>query len=160
MTGLKGGAYATRVRASCSGRLADDRPMSRHSVIASDDSSLILTSQFRVWSIILMLLSIQMSNMSDLSLCHFNADMKCSRQRLSVSSSGRHGDPSDLWMVVPVISFLFSGSSQIALKAGPRWFCPMPVSSSSQRLFKKTLRSCLALALNTPCKRLCSTVLF
>ena len=51
-------------RYSCSGRLADDRPMSRLS-----DSSLILTSQFRVRSIILMLLLIQMSNMSNLSLC-------------------------------------------------------------------------------------------
>ena len=40
MTGWEGGAYATRV---C--RLADDRPMSRLS-----DSSLILTSQFRVRS--------------------------------------------------------------------------------------------------------------
>ena len=34
-----------RARNSCSGRLADDRPMSRLS-----DSSLIATSQFRVWS--------------------------------------------------------------------------------------------------------------
>jgi len=33
------------------------------------DSSLILTSQFRVRSIILMLLLIQMANMSNLSLC-------------------------------------------------------------------------------------------
>ena len=34
-----------RARYSCSCRLADDRPMNRLS-----DSSLILTSQFRVWS--------------------------------------------------------------------------------------------------------------
>ena len=80
----------------------------------------------------------------------FNADMKCSCQRSSVSSSERHGDPSDLWMVVPV-TFLFPDSSRIAL---------MSVSSSSQRLFKKTSRSCLALALNTPCNRLRSTILF
>ena len=53
-------------RYSCSGRLADDRPMSRHS-----DSSLILTSQFRVRSIILLLLLIQMANMSNLSLCQY-----------------------------------------------------------------------------------------
>jgi len=33
------------------------------------DSSVILTSQFRVRSIILMLLLIQMANMSNLSLC-------------------------------------------------------------------------------------------
>ena len=45
--------------------------MSRLRVIVSGDSSLILTSQFRVWSIILMLLSLQMSNMSDLSLCQW-----------------------------------------------------------------------------------------
>ena len=51
------------MRASCSGRLADDRPMSRLS-----DSSLI-----RVRSIILMLLLIQMANMSNLSLCQYNA---------------------------------------------------------------------------------------
>ena len=51
-------------RYSCSGRLADDRPMSRLS-----DSSVILTSQFRVRSIILILLLIQMANMSNLSLC-------------------------------------------------------------------------------------------
>jgi len=57
-------------RYSCSGRLADDRPMSGLRVIDSGDSCLILTSQFRVRSIILMLLSIQMSNMSDLSLCY------------------------------------------------------------------------------------------
>jgi len=64
VTGWEGGAYATCVRASCSGRLADDRPMSRLS-----DSSVILTLQFWVRSIILMLLLIQMSNMSNLSLC-------------------------------------------------------------------------------------------
>ena len=51
---------------SCSGRLADDRPMSGLS-----DSSLILTSQFRVRSIILILLLIQMANMSNLSLCQY-----------------------------------------------------------------------------------------
>ena len=62
VTGWEGGAYATRVpRYSCSGRLADDRPMSR-----LGDSSLIPR---RSRSIILMLLLIQMSNMSDLSLC-------------------------------------------------------------------------------------------
>ena len=61
----------------------------------------------------------------------FNADMKCSCQRLSVTSSERHGDLSDLWMVVPVTSF-FPDCSRIALKAGPRWFCPMSVSSLSQ----------------------------
>ena len=74
MTGWEGGAYAVRcdarARYSCCGRLADDRPMSRLRVIVSSDSSLILTSQFRVWSIILMLLSLQMSNMSDLSYLH------------------------------------------------------------------------------------------
>jgi len=37
-------------RYSCSGRLADDRPMSGLRVIDSGDSSLTLTSQFRVWS--------------------------------------------------------------------------------------------------------------
>ena len=58
-------------RYSCSGRLADDRPMSRLS-----DSSLILTSQFRLRSIILMLLLIQMANMSNLSLCQFIASIK------------------------------------------------------------------------------------
>ena len=47
--------------------------------------------------------------------------------------------------------FLFPDSSRIALKTGPRRFCPMSVSSSSQRLFRKTSRSCLALALDTPC---------
>ena len=52
-------------RYSCSDRLSDDRPMSRLS-----DSSVILTSQFRVLSIILVLLLIQMANMSNLSLCH------------------------------------------------------------------------------------------
>ena len=48
------------------GGLADDRPMSRLRVIASGDSSLIPTLQFRVCSIVLMLLSIQTSNMSEL----------------------------------------------------------------------------------------------
>jgi len=38
------------------------------------DSSVILTSQFRVRSIILLLLLIQMANMSNLSLCQFSAD--------------------------------------------------------------------------------------
>jgi len=38
--GWEGGAYATRMRASCNGRLADDRPMSRLRMIASGDSSL------------------------------------------------------------------------------------------------------------------------
>ena len=66
VTGWEGGAYATRVRASCSDRLADDRPMSR---LSDSSVGLILTSQFRVRSIILMLLLIQMSNMSNLSLC-------------------------------------------------------------------------------------------
>ena len=51
----------------------------------------------------------------------FNADMKCSRQRSSVSSSERHGNPSDLWMVAPV-TFLFPDSSRIALKTGLRRF--------------------------------------
>ena len=54
-------------RYSCSYRLADDRPMSRLS-----DSSVILTSQFRVRSIILMLLLVQMANMSNLSLCQYD----------------------------------------------------------------------------------------
>ena len=57
-------------------------------------------------------------------------------------------------VVVLVTSFLFPDSSRIALKAGPRRFCHTSVSSSSQRLFRKTSRSCLALALNTPCNRL------
>jgi len=71
VTGWEGGAYAVRcdarARYSCNGRLADDRPMSRLS-----DSSLIPASQFRVWSIVLLLLSIQMSNMSDLSLYQYS----------------------------------------------------------------------------------------
>ena len=58
-------------RACARDRLSDDRPMSRLS-----DSSVILTSQIRVWSIILMLLLIQMANMSNLSLCQ-----KYSRKR-------------------------------------------------------------------------------
>ena len=38
--GWEGGAYATRMRANCNGRLADDGPMSRLRMIASGDSSL------------------------------------------------------------------------------------------------------------------------
>ena len=75
VTGWEGGAYASCVRASCSDRLADDRPMSRLS-----DSSVILTSRFRVRSIILMLLLllIQMANMSNLSLCQqISIDRRC-----------------------------------------------------------------------------------
>ena len=58
-------------RYSCSGGLADDRPMSRLRLIASGDSLLNYNVALWIAVIILMLtlLSIQMSNMSDLSLC-------------------------------------------------------------------------------------------
>jgi len=55
-----------RARCSCSGRLADDRPMSR----LRDSSPIIPRRSFGCGPDMLMLLSIQMSNMSDLSLCH------------------------------------------------------------------------------------------
>ena len=54
-------------RNSCSGRLADDRPMSGLRLIASGDS--LLNYNVAV-SIVLMLLLLQMANMSNLSLCH------------------------------------------------------------------------------------------
>jgi len=84
-TGWEGGAYASCVRASCSDRLTDDRPMSRLS-----DSSVILTSQFRVRSIILMLLLIQMANMSNLSLCHTACRKLCALILLSQRKLNAH----------------------------------------------------------------------
>jgi len=47
----------------------------------------------------------------------FNADMKYSRHRLSVSSSERHGDPSESRMVVPVTSFRRGRHSQPTFSA-------------------------------------------
>ena len=65
------------------------------------DSSVILTSQFRVRSIILMLLVIQMSNMSNLSLCQLRVDKQQQLEGMcmELEAANWHTDRLDIFAI-------------------------------------------------------------
>ena len=82
------------MRASCSGGLADDRPMSGLRLIASGDSLLNTTSQFLSWSSYTHAAINSNVKMSDLSLCQYvHFDLNLARRRPARLTCGHGWSP-------------------------------------------------------------------